>query len=94
MTFAADARQWENISYCLAQLSFTDKGIKKLIELFKTYEHVLSNEVVMEHFRSIISKVASVTCVFPLYSKFYSSNDLHFVLLHHTLGEEVCQTRT
>ncbi|KAL4554468.1 hypothetical protein LXL04_039298 [Taraxacum kok-saghyz] len=41
-----DARQWENISYCLSQLSFTDKGIKKLIDLFKVYEHVLSNETV------------------------------------------------
>ncbi|XP_071720680.1 condensin-1 complex subunit CAP-D2 [Rutidosis leptorrhynchoides] len=51
-----DARQWENISYCLSQLSFTDKGIKKLVELFKVYEHVLSNEDVMEHFRSIINK--------------------------------------
>ncbi|KAJ9548071.1 hypothetical protein OSB04_020614 [Centaurea solstitialis] len=51
-----DARQWENISYCLSQLSFTDKGIKKLIELFKVYEHVLSNEAVMDHFRSIINK--------------------------------------
>ncbi|MFS7943327.1 putative armadillo-like helical, condensin complex subunit 1 [Helianthus anomalus] len=51
-----DARQWENISYCLSQLSFTDKGIKKLIELFKVYEHVLSNDVVMDHFRSIINK--------------------------------------
>ncbi|KAK9075874.1 hypothetical protein SSX86_004203 [Deinandra increscens subsp. villosa] len=51
-----DARQWENISYCLAQLSFTDKGIKKLIELFKVYEHVLSNDAVMDHFRSIINK--------------------------------------
>nr|XP_043621850.1 condensin complex subunit 1 [Erigeron canadensis] len=51
-----DTRQWENISYCLSQLSFTDKGIKKLIELFKVYENVLSNEAVMEHFKSIINK--------------------------------------
>ncbi|CAH1432213.1 unnamed protein product [Lactuca virosa] len=51
-----DAKQWENISYCLAQLSFTDKGIKKLIDLFKVYEHVLSNETVMDHFRTIINK--------------------------------------
>ncbi|XP_076908529.1 condensin-1 complex subunit CAP-D2-like [Bidens hawaiensis] len=51
-----DAKQWENISYCLSQLSFTDKGIKKLIDSFKVYEHVLSNDTVMEHFRSIINK--------------------------------------
>nr|KYP59857.1 Condensin complex subunit 1 [Cajanus cajan] len=51
-----DVRQWEYISYCLSQLSFTEKGMKKLIELFKTYEHVLSEDSVMDHFRNILSK--------------------------------------
>ncbi|KAG8648989.1 hypothetical protein MANES_08G057600v8 [Manihot esculenta] len=51
-----DVKQWEYISYCLSQLSFTEKGIKKLIESFKTYEHVLSEDSVMDHFRSIINK--------------------------------------
>ncbi|KAK6244268.1 hypothetical protein QUC31_010677 [Theobroma cacao] len=51
-----DARQWEHISYCLSQLSFTEKGMKKLIELFKTYEHALSKDSVMDHFRNIINK--------------------------------------
>ncbi|XP_043711080.1 condensin complex subunit 1-like [Telopea speciosissima] len=51
-----DIKQWEYISYCLAQLTFTEKGIRKLIESFKTYEHVLSEESVMEHFKYIISK--------------------------------------
>ncbi|TKY53425.1 Condensin complex subunit 1 [Spatholobus suberectus] len=51
-----DVRQWEYISYCLSQLSFTEKGIKKLIELFKTYEHVLSEDSVMDHFRIILNK--------------------------------------
>lgn len=49
--------QWENISYCLSQLSFTEKGVKKLIESFKTYEHALSEDSVMDHFRNIINKV-------------------------------------
>ncbi|XP_043702705.1 condensin complex subunit 1 isoform X2 [Telopea speciosissima] len=51
-----DIKQWEYISYCLAQLTFTEKGIRKLIESFKTYEHVLSEDSVMEHFKYIISK--------------------------------------
>ncbi|OMO50666.1 Condensin subunit 1 [Corchorus olitorius] len=55
-SFAADARQWEHISYCLSQLQFTEKGMKKLIESFKTYEHALSEDTVMDHFRNIISK--------------------------------------
>ncbi|WRX25150.1 Condensin complex subunit 1 [Theobroma cacao] len=37
-------------------LSFTEKGMKKLIELFKTYEHALSKDSVMDHFRNIINK--------------------------------------
>ncbi|KAJ4836103.1 hypothetical protein Tsubulata_004206 [Turnera subulata] len=52
----SDIRQWEYISYCLSQLAFTEKGMKKLIESFKTYEHVLSEDSVMENFKSIISK--------------------------------------
>ncbi|KAK7279107.1 hypothetical protein RJT34_24151 [Clitoria ternatea] len=51
-----DVRQWEYISYCLSQLSFTEKGMKKLIELFKTYEHILSEDSVMDHFRNILNK--------------------------------------
>ncbi|XP_042509695.1 condensin complex subunit 1 [Macadamia integrifolia] len=51
-----DIKQWEYISYCLAQLTFTEKGIRKLMESFKTYEHVLSENSVMEHFKNIISK--------------------------------------
>ncbi|XP_050228689.1 condensin-1 complex subunit CAP-D2 [Mercurialis annua] len=49
-------KQWEYISYCLAQLAFTEKGMRKLIESFKTYEHALSEDSVADHFRSIISK--------------------------------------
>ncbi|KAM7505318.1 hypothetical protein LguiB_004222 [Lonicera macranthoides] len=51
-----DIRQWEYISYCLSQLAFTEKGIKKLMDSFKTYEHVLSEDSVMDHFKSIINK--------------------------------------
>ncbi|OIV89887.1 hypothetical protein TanjilG_14343 [Lupinus angustifolius] len=51
-----DVRQWEYIAYCLSQLSFTEKGMKKLIDLFKTYEHVLSEDSVMDHFRNILNK--------------------------------------
>ncbi|CAL1352223.1 unnamed protein product [Linum trigynum] len=51
-----DVKQWEYIAYCLAQLTFTEKGMKKLIESFKTYEHVLSEDSVIEHFKTIITK--------------------------------------
>ncbi|VFQ71707.1 unnamed protein product [Cuscuta campestris] len=52
-----DVRQWEYISYCLSQLTFNEKSMKKLIELFKTYEHALSEDAVMDHFQNIITKV-------------------------------------
>ncbi|CAN1752631.1 Condensin-1 complex subunit CAP-D2 [Linum perenne] len=51
-----DRKQWEYIAYCLAQLTFTEKGMKRLIESFKTYEHVLSEDSVMEHFKTIVNK--------------------------------------
>lgn len=54
----ADIKQWEYISYCLSQLSFTEKSTKRLMESFKAYEHVLSEDVVMDHFRNIINKVS------------------------------------
>ncbi|KAK9180866.1 hypothetical protein WN944_024002 [Citrus x changshan-huyou] len=37
-------------------LAFTEKGMKKLIESFKTYEHALSEDSVMDNFRNIINK--------------------------------------
>ncbi|KAF6145392.1 hypothetical protein GIB67_034162 [Kingdonia uniflora] len=51
-----DVKQWECIAYCLSQLTFTEKGIKKLIESFKSYEHVLSEDSVMDNFKNIITK--------------------------------------
>lgn len=37
--------------------------MKKLMESFKTYEHVLSEDIVTEHFRSIINKVLNFDVV-------------------------------
>ncbi|KAL5197064.1 hypothetical protein ABZP36_000576 [Zizania latifolia] len=51
-----DVRQWEYISYCLSQLTFTEKGLKKLVDNFKMFEHALSEDSVMNHFRSVIAK--------------------------------------
>ncbi|KAM0947830.1 putative armadillo-like helical, condensin complex subunit 1 [Dioscorea sansibarensis] len=52
----SDKTQWECIAYCLSQLTFTEKGMKKLMESFKTYEHVLLEDSVVDHFKNIISK--------------------------------------
>lgn len=60
LDLSTDVRQWEHISYCLSQLSFTEKGMKKLIDLFKTYEHALSEDSVMDNFRNILNKVMMI----------------------------------
>jgi condensin complex subunit 1 len=56
----SDVRQWEYISYCLSQLTYTEKGLKKLIDNFKMFEHALSEDSVMNHFRSVIAKVGCI----------------------------------
>lgn len=38
--------------------------MKKLMDLFKTYEHVLSEDSVMDHFRGIINKVVKYQLFF------------------------------
>lgn len=53
----ADIRLWDYLSYCLSLLPFTEKCMKRLMESFKAYEHVLSEDIVMDHFRTIINKV-------------------------------------
>ncbi|XP_028550454.1 condensin complex subunit 1 [Dendrobium catenatum] len=44
------------IAYCLSQLTFSERGLKKLVESFKAYEHALSEDSVMDYFRAIINK--------------------------------------
>ncbi|KAJ4905037.1 Condensin complex subunit 1 [Raphanus sativus] len=51
-------KQWEYIWYSLSLLTFTEKGIKKLIESFKSYEYALAEDLVTENCRSIINKFA------------------------------------
>lgn len=51
-----DKKQWVDIAYCLSQLTYTEKGYKKLADLFKSYEHALSEDAVIEYFKSITNK--------------------------------------
>ncbi|MCO5547427.1 hypothetical protein L7F22_000876 [Adiantum nelumboides] len=52
----AEPKQWQNIAYCLSQLTYTDKGIKKLADLLKSYQHALAVEEVLSHFKMIVTK--------------------------------------
>jgi condensin complex subunit 1 len=51
-----DKKQCVDIAYCLSQLTYTEKGYKKLVDLFKSYEHALSEDAVIEYFKSITNK--------------------------------------
>lgn len=51
-----DKKHWVDIAYCLSQLTYTEKGFKKLADLFKSYEHALSEDAVIEYFKSITNK--------------------------------------
>lgn len=52
----SDAKQWKDLSYCMSQLTYTDKSLKRMIELFPKYQNALGEEEVVEHFKSIIAK--------------------------------------
>lgn len=41
----------------MAQLNYTDKSLKRIIELIPKFQNALGEEEVVEHFRSIVSKV-------------------------------------
>ncbi|KAL6498518.1 Condensin-1 complex subunit CAP-D2 [Orobanche hederae] len=59
-TGVSDSKQWEYISYCLSQLAFTEKSMRRLMESFKAYEHVLSEDTVMDNFRNIVNKAKKI----------------------------------
>lgn len=52
-----NVRQWRDIAYCLAQLEFNEKCIKKLSENFACYADKLHEPEVYEFFIEIISNV-------------------------------------
>lgn len=45
-----DEREWKNCSYCLSQLSYNEKGLRKLIEFYENYREKLSNPEIMDNF--------------------------------------------
>ena len=43
-----NTRETKNSAYCLAQLAYNEKGIKKLIEMFDIYRPFLSDSYILE----------------------------------------------
>jgi condensin complex subunit 1 len=51
-----EPRQYNNVGFCLAQLNYSDKSIKKLRDNFPLYKDYLHDQTLFHHFQSIITK--------------------------------------
>ncbi|CAH1118535.1 unnamed protein product [Phaedon cochleariae] len=49
-----DNRHHKNISFCLTLVKYNDKALKKLIDEFPTYKHLLHDEDIYGNFRTIM----------------------------------------
>ena len=54
--FFRTGRQWRDLSFCLAQLSYNERGVRKLQENFACFHDKLSDEDVYGFFTAIIGK--------------------------------------
>lgn len=57
--------------------------MKKLIELFKTYEHALAEDTVMDHFRNIINKVLNYLKLVAIAYLILKLDDIHFLFMFY-----------
>ncbi|KAJ7519949.1 hypothetical protein O6H91_20G060900 [Diphasiastrum complanatum] len=53
---SSDTQQWQAIAYCLSQLTYGEKAMKKLSDQFKNYEHALVDEKVVDYLKAIAIK--------------------------------------
>lgn len=49
-------RQWRDLAFCLAQLSYNERGVRKLQENFACFQDKLSDEDVYGFFNTIMGK--------------------------------------
>lgn len=52
----SDLQQWRHMSFCLSLVSYTDKGVKKLVENFACFEDKLGDEEIYANFTELLSK--------------------------------------
>ncbi|KRX03620.1 Armadillo-type fold [Pseudocohnilembus persalinus] len=50
-------REHRNVSYCLSQLSYNEKGLRILLDLFEKYRELLADEYIYNNFTSILAKL-------------------------------------
>jgi condensin complex subunit 1 len=56
-------RHARDVSFCLAQLSYSDKALKKLTELFKSYKDALGDVAVYENLSSIVARTRKAATI-------------------------------
>jgi len=52
-----DVSHWRNIAFCIGQLPFSDKGVKKLIDAHPAYKNALEDDETAGIILSIVAKV-------------------------------------
>ena len=53
----AEVRQWRVLAFCLAHLSFSDRGLQKLADHFTHYKGALGDEQVLNHLTAVTARV-------------------------------------
>jgi condensin complex subunit 1 len=61
MGAATSLKQRRNLAYCISELTITDKGVKKMIELFKNIKDALYDSEIFDAFKKTVSKVKKST---------------------------------
>jgi len=51
-----DVKQWRDIAYCLSQLNYSEKAVKKLSELFRLFKDKLADADVYDSFVAVVQK--------------------------------------
>eukprot|EP01040_Poterioochromonas_malhamensis_P025594 gene25594-31957_t len=53
---AETIRQRRYLAYCISELTVTEKGLKKLVEMIKTIKVALLDENVFQYFRAMLAR--------------------------------------
>lgn len=52
-----DPQQWRDVSFCLSLLTFTDRAVRKMLELFRLYSNMLHDDGVYTNFQVVLDKL-------------------------------------
>ena len=52
-----DKKEWRNTACCLSMITYNEKSVRKLLEMFECFREKLIDPVIMDNFKSIEIKV-------------------------------------